>query len=236
MPFIAKRVYPWADAVVAVSDGVAQDTSEYLGISRDRIQTIYNPCAVREIRDESKRPVDHPWFADDQCPVVISSGRLHIQKDQGTLMRAFKIVRAKRRVRLAILGEGGERARLLSLAEDLGIIDDCWLPGSVDNPFAYLAKASVFVLSSRWEGFGLVIVEAMACGIPVVSTDCPHGPREILEDGRYGLLVPVGDAQAMAEAIEQMLDSPMPSEVLRSGAERFATERIAGEYLKLIMR
>jgi len=235
IPFVAKNVYPWAHAVVAVSNGVADDLFRFIGIPRERIRTIHSPCTIQQIQRDSVCAVNHQWFADSGCPVIISLGRLHVQKNHETLLRAFRIVRDRRQARLVIIGEGPEREKLILTAQQLGIMDDFWLPGFVANPFAYLAKASVFVLSSRWEGLGLVLVEAMACGTPVVSTDCPSGPREILEDGRYGLLVPVGDVEAMADAMEHMIDSPVPKEVLRSGVERFSPEKIAREYLKLIM-
>src|SRR5262249_41735385 len=138
----------------------------------------------------------HPWFAAGSSPVILGIGRLHAQKDFPTLLKAFARVRAKQHARLVILGEAKEaeyRTALTTLAAQLSIADDVRFPGFVDNPFAYLARAAVFVLSSAWESFGNVVAEALACGCPVVSTDCPSGPTKILEKGKYGPLVPVGD-------------------------------------------
>jgi len=149
----------------------------------------------------SKAVVDHPWLAPGEPPVVMGIGRLAPKKDFTTLVRAFAEVRQDVRARLMILGEGPERAELESLVRTLDLEADVALPGFVDNPYAYLARASLFVLSSRWEGLPTVLIEAMFCGAPVVSTDCPSGPHEILNGGRYGRLVPVGDLSALAGAI-----------------------------------
>jgi glycosyltransferase involved in cell wall biosynthesis len=134
-----------------------------------------------------------------------------------------------------ILGEGGERDRIESLAESLGVADDVWLPGFVDNPYKYMRRADVFALSSEWEGFGNVVVEAMACGTPVVSTDCPSGPAEILADGEFGRLVPVGDDGALADAVAATLDDPLPDDRLRARADDFSYDTIAGEYLDVLV-
>jgi len=138
----------------------------------------------------------------------LSIGRLTKAKNYSTLIEAFAKVRQQRDVRLAILGNGEERPSLEGLVRRLGLENDVWLPGFVDPPYPYLARASVFVQSSIWEGFPTVIVEALAFGVPVVSTDCPSGPREILENGRFGELVPVGDVEALADAIRRALDVP----------------------------
>ena len=168
--------------------------------------------------------------------MVLSAARLAVQKDLGTMLRAFARVRARRAVRLVILGEGGERARLEDLARRLGVAEDVAMPGHVANPLAYMARAAVFALSSIYEGFGNVLVEALACGRPIVSTDCPGGPREVLDDGRYGRLVAVGDDAAFAAALEQALDVPVDAAGQRRRAADFAVEPIADRYLAVLLR
>ncbi len=240
-PFVrwaARHVFPRADAIVAVSHGVAEDLSAQAGIARDRITTIHNPIVTPELLDQARAPLDHPWFAPGAPPVLLGVGRLHEQKDFPNLVRAFARVRAARDARLVILGEGKSpesRRELLELAAGLGVGDDVALPGFVDNPFAYMARASVFVLSSAWEGFGNVLVEALACGCPVVSTNCPSGPAEILDDGKFGALVPVGDDTALAAAIASTLDAPPAAERLRARGAQFSVDRAAESYLKVLL-
>ncbi|ULR40554.1 glycosyltransferase [Thermus sp. NEB1569] len=200
--------YPWADAVIAVSQGVAEDLIHLTGLPREKIQVIYNPVVTPELFAKAREPLDHPWLASGEPPVILGVGRLTEEKDFPTLIRAFALVRAQRPARLMILGEGELRPQLEALVHELGLQDDVALPGFVENPYAYMARAAVFVLSSRWEGFGNVLVEAMACGTPVVSTDCPSGPREILDHGKYGRLVPVGDVKSLAESILKTMDEP----------------------------
>jgi glycosyltransferase involved in cell wall biosynthesis len=201
LPQLMHYFYPWADGIVAVSDGVADNLSRMARLRRDRIAVIYNPAVTPEVLDKARQPLLHPWFASNQPPVILATGRLTRQKDYPTLLRAFALTRDRCAARLLILGEGEARAELEQLIHTLGLDEHVALPGFVDNPYAYMARAAVFVLSSAWEGFACVLVEAMACGCPVVSTDCPSGPAEILEGGRFGQLVAVRDASAMAAAI-----------------------------------
>lgn len=208
LPWFMRWTYPWADAVIAVSQGVAEDLVRTLGISAERVKVIYNPVVDDDLLTKSKEPLDHPWFTEGAPPVILGVGRLTEAKDFPNLIRAFALVRAQRPARLMILGEGELRPQLEALVHELGLQDDVALPGFVENPYAYMARAAVFVLSSRWEGFGNVLVEAMACGTPVVSTDCPSGPREILDHGKYGRLVPVGDVKSLAESILKAMDEP----------------------------
>ena len=208
MPFFARHFYPWADEVVAVSQGVAGDLARVTGLSRERIQVIYNPVVTPHLLAQAQAPLEHPWFQASSPPVVLAVGRLSIEKDHVTLIRAFSLVRRQRTARLLILGEGKERRALQGLVASLGLGEDVALPGFVENPLAYMARSAVFALSSSFEGFGLVLVEALAAGVPVVSTDCESGPREILEDGELGRLVPGGDPEALARAILQSLDQP----------------------------
>jgi glycosyltransferase involved in cell wall biosynthesis len=162
---------------------------------------------------------------------VLGVGELGARKDFATLIRAVARVRERRRCRLLIIGRGRQRDALLALGNELGFGDDLALPGFVENPYAYMRAADVFVSSSRYEGFANVVAEALAAGVPVVSTDCPSGPREILENGKYGRLVPVGDDAAMATAIASTLDAPPTRETLRTAAQRYRVDAVAEGYL-----
>ncbi|MGB2886052.1 MAG: glycosyltransferase, partial [Dehalococcoidia bacterium] len=203
-----------------------------LGLPRKKIEVIYNPVITPELLEKAREPVDHPWFQPGEPPVVLGVGRLTEQKDFPTLLRAFALVRKERAARLVILGEGEDRPELKALVDELGIAEDVDMPGFVDNPYGYMAGAAVFALSSRWEGLPTVLIEAMALGKPVVATDCPSGAREILNDGRYGTLVPVGDAKRLATGISGMLEHPV--EPLPSWVDRFRPDCTIQAYLKAI--
>lgn len=220
---------------MTVSNGVAQDLARRADLPQNRIVTIYNPVVNQEIFElKTRQPVDHPWYAPGEPPLVLSVGRLNLSKDYSTLLKAFANLRSKRPARLMILGEGELRTELECLADTLGIAGDVALPGWTSNPFAHMARASLFVLSSAFEGLPTVLVEALACGCPVVSTDCPSGPAEILDGGRYGRLSPVGDAAALADAMAATLDSPLPPDVLRKRADVFSVDAAIDRYLQLI--
>jgi glycosyltransferase involved in cell wall biosynthesis len=233
LPWLMRWSYPFADALIAISNGVAQDIHQAIGLDKSMMHVVYNPALNPRLRHLADEPIDHPWFANGAPPVVLGVGRLTEQKDFPTLIRAFAKVRATRPVRLMILGEGADRDSLIRLARDLGISDDVTLPGFERNPYKYMRGAALFAFSSRWEGFGNVLVEAMALGTPVVSTDCPSGPAEILEGGRWGRLVPVGDVQQLATAMASTLENRAPD--ARARAEAFAVERIAAEYLAILI-
>ncbi|MGE0822388.1 MAG: glycosyltransferase [Candidatus Binatia bacterium] len=233
LPRVIRHLYPWADAIVSVSDGVADDLCATTGLSRDRVRTIYNPVVTHNLITQAQLPPPHPWFQDGNPPVILAAGRLEAQKDFSTLLAAFARVRAVRAARLVILGEGKERARLAALARNLGVAADVAFPGFVDNPFPYMAQAAVFVLSSTHEGLPGVLIQAMACGCPVVSTDCPSGPREVLAEGRIAPLVPVGDVSALAGAILATLQAPPSRETLRAHATQFSAERAVSQYLEV---
>lgn len=224
MPLWVKPFYPRAHAVVAVSQGVAGELVHKLGIPAEKVHTIYNPIITPELFEKAEEPLEHPWFKESEPPVVLGVGRLTPAKDFATLLRAFALVRAQRPARLMILGEGELRSELEQLARDLGIEKDVALPGFVQNPYPYMKRAGVFVLSSRWEGLPTVLVEALALGTPVVSTDCPSGPAEILEGGRFGTLVRQGDEKALADAVLHTLQQP------RSPAQAHVYERFTIEY------
>ncbi|MEX2541116.1 MAG: glycosyltransferase [Trueperaceae bacterium] len=232
---LSRVFYPHADAVVAVSHGVARDLREYLGVPGSKITTIYNPVVADSLPEAASEAIDHPWFRPGSPPVLLSVGRLGAEKDFQSLLRAFALVRGRVDARLVILGEGAERQRLERLSEELGIEESTCLPGFIANPFPYMARASVYVLSSEREGLPGSLIQAMACGCPVVSTDCPNGPREVLEDGRYGKLVPVGDHHAIAEAVLETLRCPPPAEQAKLRSRSFSEQSSFDSYLELLL-
>jgi len=227
-------LYPRADAVVAVSKGVAQDLLNLIPQLKPKLTVIYNPVIDAALYAKADAPVEHPWFQPNQPPVVLAAGRLVALKGYDTLLRAFARVRQQTPARLVILGEGPERPHLERLAAELGVAADVDLPGFDPNPFRYMRRAGVFVLSSRYEGLPNVLIQAMACGCPVVSTDCPSGPWEILDGGRYGALVPVDNVEAMAQAIVRALSGQV---ALAPAAwlEQFRVEAVAEQYLRVIL-
>jgi len=223
-----------ADAVIAVSHDVAEDIVRHTGLDRNQITTIYNPTVTPDLAEKAKLYVDHPWLTPGSPPVILGAGRLSPQKDFQTLIKAFARIRAVHPARLIILGEGKKRNQLQALAQSLGVGDDVALPGFVENPFAWMTRSSIFVLSSAWEGLPGVLIEALACGCPTVSTDCPGGAAEILANGLYGMLVPVGDDKALAEAILATLDTPPAPELLRKRAAQFSIEKAVNQYLEVL--
>jgi glycosyltransferase involved in cell wall biosynthesis len=229
-----RRYYPLNDGFIAVSKGVAQDLIKVFKVPEDKIRVVYNPVVTPDIIFQSKATADHPWFNMTGTPIILGAGRLEPQKDFLTLIGALARLRQHVDCRLIILGEGQQRPQLESLAATLRIQEYVSFPGFLMNPYAFMAKADLFVLSSAWEGFGNVLVEALAIGLPVVSTDCPSGPREILQDGRYGPLVPVGDADALAKAMRKTLDKPLSANILKSAAEPYTAKASADGYLKAL--
>jgi len=228
------QLYKYADSLVAVSRGVAEDIEGTTGIRKGSVQVIYNPAWTAEMERNAQEGCDEPWLVKKSDPVIISAGRLTIEKDFSTLLKGFACLREKKAVRLIILGEGEDRKYLEELVGTLGLNDRVKLPGHVSNPLAYMSKADLFVLSSAWEGFGNVLVEALGCGLPIVSTDCPSGPREILSDGEYGELVPVGNHAKLAEAMGRALDAPLSRNHQKAAAQRFTFEKSADSYLSLL--
>lgn len=223
-------VYPFAHKVVAVSHGVKRSLVEQGGVRADKIDVIYNPViGERMLRHAPTRPAAIP---DDGIPTILGVGRLSEQKNFPLLIRAFARLRQVRDARLLILGQGPDHDMLRSLAEQLGLGQDVALPGFVPNPYDYLASADLFVLSSDWEGLPTVLIEALALGTPVVSTDCPSGPREILQDGVYGSLVPMNDEQALAESMLAALDAPHVP-VPEAWRDQFLESSVAAKYLAL---
>lgn len=227
-----RRFFADCDGIVANSHGVARDLHAFLGVAPERIAVAPNPAVAPDLVRLAEEPVDHAWLQDDAVPVIMAAGRLGRVKDYPTLIRAFARIRAHRACRLMILGRGRQQPKLQALARQLGVADDVQLPGFVANIYPYLARAAVFVVSSLREGGPNVLMEALALGRPAVATDCPHGPREILQDGRYGALVPVGDDEALAIAISETLEKPLPADVLRQAAEPYTTANSARSYLR----
>lgn len=233
---LIKLLYPGADGICAVSRTASKDLANFVNLPLNKIYTIYNPFDLTRIQSLAAESVDHPWFGQNQPPVLLAIGRLNEAKDFPVLIRAFAQLRQQREVRLVILGEGELRRDLEALVEQLGLDSNTvQLPGFVANPYAWLARCSLFVLSSRREGLPGALIEAMACGAPVVSTNCLSGPDEILEGGRWGRLVPVGDINALAQAMAATLDAPMTERPdVRKRAADFEQERAVDAYLQLL--
>ena len=230
-----RRYFPCADFVVAISHGVGEDVLRHGGCRPEQLRVLHNPSVDPGLAKRALEPPGHPWLEGPGPPVVLGVGRLVPQKDFVTLLDAFAKVRAETAARLVILGEGREYERLRAHAEALGIARDVSLAGFHPNPVAAMARAGVFVLSSAWEGFGNVVVEALATGCPVVSTNCPSGPSEILEDGRFGQLVPVGDADGLAQGILTCLRDPGDREARRARAQEFSVDVVAERYLDVLL-
>lgn len=234
VPHLMRRFYLWADYVIGNSQGVANDLSQVTGLPRERIKMLYNPVVTPEVREKARKPLTHPWFEAGQPPVVLAVGRMVKQKDFPVLIQAFAVVRKSRPARLMILGEGSDRPALEALVNQLGLGEDVDMPGFVENPYAYMSRASLYVLSSLWEGLPTVLIEALHCGAPVIATDCPSGPREILADGRYGLLVPVGDVMTLAQAMEAGLAGKTPHPTQESW-HPFSLEAVVDQYASLLL-
>lgn len=216
-----RRLYARADAYIAVSRGIADDLTHHLRVPSERVYVLPNPTVTTRLFTLANQESGHPWLDDPELPVVLGIGNFRQQKDFPTLIRAFARARQRVSSRLVLLGEGRQRQRLASLAVELGVDRDVDFPGWVSNPYAFLQRSAAFVLSSRWEGSPNALVEATALGVPVIATDCISGPREILDHGRYGTLVPVGDDRAMGKALAAVLINP---------PDRSTTEKAAQPY------
>ncbi len=225
------KLYGFADQVIVTSEGVADDMAAYTGLARDKIAVVPSPVVPEACFHQDFPRPNHPWFQEGEPPVILGVGELCMRKDFATLIRAFAKVRRQLSCRLVILGKGRQHEELQCLAEELGVAADVDLAGFQPNPYAFMQYASLFAFASRWEGLGFVLIEALAVGTPVVSTDCPSGPREILQDGRYGPLVPVGDVEAMAAAMLRTLDNPLPAAELKEAARPYEVEASTDAYL-----
>lgn len=238
---LKRTLYRRADAITAVSEGVRSDLLKRLGLLEERVHTVSNPVIDRGLAGLALEGVTHPWLVPEalrETPVCLAAGRLVPVKDFSTLLKGFRLVRDKYRARLIVLGEGPQRARLEDLVGELDLTADVSLPGFVANPLAYMSRATVFVLSSRAEGLPGVLIQAMACGTAVVSTDCDAGPSEIITSDRTGLLVPVGSAEALAQAILRLLKNDSLRKALAAQAQvdsgRFSVENVLPRYERIL--
>ena len=228
------RGFNRADAVVAVSQGVADDLNRQFSVRAELLHAIYNPAYSDALVERARGSVDHPWLTDKTLPVVVAMGRLHPVKGYDHLLDAFAQLLLKRQARLLILGEGRVRADLQAQVERLGIGANVQLPGRVSNVGAWLARADVFAMTSLAEGFGNVLVEALACGLRIVATRCPGGPSEILENGRWARMVEVADIAGLAEALALELDTPPQDQAARLARARyFSLERALDGYCRV---
>lgn len=231
---LAKYTYAFADHVVGVSEGVAEDIRDWAHVPDNKITAIYNPVISEDQIGASHELPSHPWFHDEEIEVVLSVGRHVEEKDYPTLIRAFAFLLEERdSVRLMLLGGGELTPEYESLIKKLGIEEEVEMPGFVTNPFPYMAHSDVFALSSRVEGLSLVLIEAMACGTPVVSTDCPNGPSEVLVDGKYGELVTVSEPNSLKNALVRALSISTDTRLLQHRAREFSVSKAATKYEKL---
>lgn len=231
---LSKYLYPLAARIVAVSTGIADEIRQMKNVDPGKILCIYNPVVTPQMLELSRQPAGHPWLARKNEPVLIGVGRLIESKDFDILIRAFHKVQLHIACKLLILGEGPERQKLEKLVRELGLAGKVELPGFFPNPYSWMAHADLFVLSSRSEGLPTVLIEALACGTPVVAADCVSGPAEILEGGKYGSLVPVGNVDALAQAILDGLRNPPRRELLEKRAQLYTVENATQAYANLI--
>ncbi len=231
---LSKRWFPRAEAITAVSEGVKEDLINEFPALKSIITVIYNPVVTHSLIEKSLLEVELPWKDEFSIPVILAAGRLVAEKDFSTLVNAVAVVRKTMRVRLVILGEGQERAGLLEQAERLGFENDISLYGYTKNPYAWMRKAEVFVLSSRREGLPMALIEALACGCTVVSTDCKSGPREILQNGKFGILVPLSDPDALAKAILSSLVKPLYAIASNEAVHPYEVSTVCEQYLELM--
>jgi glycosyltransferase involved in cell wall biosynthesis len=227
-----RLLYPRVSGRLCVSAGVADDAASFLRIPRSKFRVVYNPCISPELFQKSTEAIDDPTFDALPTPRVVAIGRLHEQKDYGTMLRSIEHLGKQMPVSLTILGEGPLLEALSQQSKELGLEKSVYFAGFKSNPYPYLKASDALVLSSRYEGFGVVLAEALALGIPVASTDCPHGPSEILNEGKYGELAKVGDAVGLADAIARALHHPKT--VPDQAWDRFTLDHIADDYQRFL--
>ena len=230
--FSMHNFYPWAHAIIVPSIGAADDLAHYADLDRNIILAIPSPVITGQLKNSATAAIDHPWFLNKTTPIILGVGELCERKDFTTLIDAFHIVQKHIQCRLVIFGEGRRRQMLLNQISKLGLEGKVSLPGFVQNPYPYMSRADVFVLSSKIEGSPVVLMEAIGLGVPSVSTDCPSGPREILQDGKIGRLAPVGNPKALANAIMDTLSDPIPAETIRQASTPYTAESSAKKYLE----
>lgn len=234
---LIKKFYPWANRIIAVCRGVKEDLVRNFNLSPRKIRVIHNGIDIEGVKRQSHEPVtEHPWFRE-KVPILINVASLRAIKGQQYLLRAFEKVRRRVECRLVILGQGEKEKELKNLAKSLGVSRDVAFLGFQENPFKFMKGASVFVLSSLCEGLPLVLLEAMAVGTPVISTDCPSGPREIIKHSQNGLLVPARDVTSLARAMMQVLTHERLARHVASRAGHdvwnYSIERTAEKYMSL---
>lgn len=229
-----RHLYRYAERVIVPSAGAAHDLAEVARLPLARISVLPNAVVREDLAERAREVVSPPWPEDPDAALLVTAGALIPRKDIPTLLRAVALLRERREVRLVVLGRGPEREVLERQAGALAIADAVHFAGFCANPYAWIARGDCYVQASRWEGFGIALVEALALGIPVVSTDCPSGPSEILRGGRYGALVPVGNARALAEAVARTLDNPPSARLLREAAAPYTVERSARAYMETL--
>jgi glycosyltransferase involved in cell wall biosynthesis len=235
LPWLVRTHYPFAHEVIAVSEDVEKGLRERHGLGRDTCTTIRNPVDVEKVTSKSLREVDHDWFLDD-VPVIMGVGRFVEQKQFSVLLTAFERLTRQTETRLVLIGDGPLREKLSALAIELNIEHRVDFLGFASNPYKYMRKAQLLAISSRYEGFGVVAVEALACGTPVVATDCPGGPSDILNDGEYGELVEVGDPRGLADAMACTLQNPPDPDRLMERAQHYRVDKVADRYAEVIER
>ncbi len=229
-----RKLYPKVDLIIPVSEGVLDDVASITGLGSDKLRVIRNPVITPEMYSLAEEKIDHPWFAEGEPPVILGAGRFTRQKDFITLIKAFAKVRQQRHCRLLLLGHGALQGEYQALAAELGVAEDLSMPGFTSNPYPYMKQAMLFVLSSAWEGSPNVLSEALAQGTPVVATDCPSGPYEVLKGGKIAPLVAVGDVDAMADAILTTLENPPPKGSLQAAVNEYTAEKSAQRYLEAL--
>jgi len=231
-----KLIYNNVNGIICLTNDMAKELKEYYDLKR-HIEKIANPAITSKLLKDSYERIEKPlpWDTSAADGFILSAGRLTDQKDYSTLINAFVNVRKNKNINLVILGEGPKRGELQTLAEDLGVGEHIWLPGFLDNPFPYLRKASVFVLTSKWEGLPNILIQALACGTPVISSDCPTGPRDILANGSFGKLVPIGDIREFSNSIDEVLSlGTHKTQVPQSHLSNYRSDVIADQYLNCI--
>ena len=228
-----KIFYRFADKVIGISKGVAEDIRQLARLMPEKVGYIYNPVVTEQLRIDFEQDLPNTLKDHAQQKLIVTSGRLSFEKDQETLLRAFSILHKTHDAKLVFLGNGPLEEKLQKTAIELGVNEHVLFAGFVNNSLVYMKQADLFVMSSLLEGFCNTIVEALYCGLSVVSTDCPSGPREILKDGEFGHLTPVGDAAALASAMIAALERPSDAEKQKERALCFTVDTICDEYQKL---
>lgn len=231
---LTRFFYRHFSAIVAVSDGVRQDTHTVSNVPLENIHVIRNPVITPQLLQQSTHTPNHPWLTRKTLPVIMGAGRLTQQKGFDTLIQAFALINKQIKSRLIILGDGDPKKELIELATTLGVQDLVDFPGFTNNPYSYLSHADLFILSSRWEGSPNALTEAMALGTQIVSTDCPSGPSELLQNGKIAPLVPVDDPATLANAAIQVLNNPIDPQKIKDAVSSYTPARAAEEYLKLL--